>query len=85
MGLILFLLSWFFAGFVGMVVAYAGDMRGREYCEPRSKIDAQDVLLSLGFGYFSLIVAVYLTYEKSFGNFFDRLVYKIANISSKKK
>lgn len=82
-GEIIFLSTWFGAGFLVMVGIWISDMRGQEF--DKNYFDVMNICLSLAawlLGYISLAIACYIYLHNN--KPFTKLMYKIANIGVKK-
>lgn len=81
----LFIISWFFAGFISVIWNWFYEMRGEEF-NP-DYFDIGVIGLSFLFfilGYISLILSYFILYANQ-NKPFTKLIYKLANIGIDKK
>ena len=77
-----FIISWFVAGLISIIIVWILELRGKEFDE--NYFSREHVIVSLVmiiFGYMSfVIIYAALTQDKKY---FTRFIYKIANIGIK--
>ena len=79
-----FIISWFVAGLISIIIVWILELRGKEFDE--NYFSREHVIVSLVmiiFGYMSfVIIYAALTQDKKY---FTRFIHKIANIGIKKE
>lgn len=82
--LLFFIISWFFMGFIAMLITWICDIHNKEfnetYFEKNSKSYNGSILLIL-MGYISIVILFMIIEQEH--KYFPKLIYKLANLKIK--
>ena len=83
---ILFFISWILAGLISIMILLIRDMRNTPYDENYfKKGDVPFIMFMVAFGWFSLIIIIFICLKRIISRCLPRLLWEIANIGINKE